>query len=269
MSEPDLVPVPRQTLEQRGGPTSILARQSDDHAALSRLMQQYESASGPEARGRIVADLAQRALRHAFAEETVLFPAYRRHLPGHGDELTAHIEGEHQQINELLEELQDADPADPAYDRRVRRTFELISSDAREEEDVMLPRLQSVVDDTELRAIGDAWETARAAAPTRPHPRLPRRPPGNALAAVPLAVTDRVKHGLDRLPGRARGWTAGVAALAVGAAVAGVTRMRRRAARVSRRRRAALAVRRRRDALLRQARRSRWTAGPSRGRRGR
>ncbi|TDC51112.1 hemerythrin domain-containing protein [Jiangella ureilytica] len=215
-----------------------MARQSDDHAVLHRLMQQYEAAPDDEARGRIVADLAQRALRHAFAEETVLFPAYRQHLPGHGDELTAHVEGEHQQINDLLEELQDADPAAAGYDDRVRRVFTLIDSDAREEEDVMLPRLQSVVDDEELRTIGDAWEAARATAPTRPHPRVPRRPPGNALAALPLAVSDRIKDGLDRLPrGARRVSSAAVLALAAcgGAAVAaGVRRRRRRSVRAPR-----------------------------------
>lgn len=236
MNQADSAPVPRQSLEERGGPASILARQSDDHAVLHRLMRQYEAAPDDEARGRIVADLAQRALRHAFAEETVLFPACRRHLPGHGDELTAHIEGEHQQINELLEELQDADPTQPGYDQRVQRTFALISSDAREEEDVLLPRLQSVVDDDELRAIGDAWEAARVAAPTRPHPRVPRRPPGNALAAVPLAISDRVKDGLNRLPRRARVWTAAVLVLAAcGAAVAASVRTRRRSALAPRR----------------------------------
>ena len=35
----------------------------------------------------------------------------------------------------------------------VRRVFTLIDSDAREEEDVMLPRLQSVVDDDRSAAV--------------------------------------------------------------------------------------------------------------------
>jgi hemerythrin superfamily protein len=208
-----------QTEQQRGGARSILSRQSDDHAALHRLMLDYEDGTDPAARGRIVAELAERALRHAFAEETVLFPAYRKHLPDHADELTAHIEGEHQQINELLEQLQGADPSADDYDARVRRACELITSDAREEEDVLLPRLQQVVDDQELCRIGDAWETARTVSPTRPHPRIFRRPPGNLLAAGPLAVWDRLRDGLDRLPSPARTVAAGLVAGAAGVAV--------------------------------------------------
>jgi hemerythrin superfamily protein len=212
-----------QTEEQRGGARSILSRQSDDHAALHRQMLDYDDETDPAARGELVAQVAERALRHAFAEETVLFPAYRQHLPEQGDELTAHIEGEHQQINELLEDLQGADPNADDYDARVRRVFELITSDAREEEDVLLPQLQQVVDDEELRRIGDAWEAARAASPTRPHPRISRRPPGNAFAAGPLAVWDRVRDGLDRLPAPARTVVAGLVAGAAGVAAMTLT----------------------------------------------
>ncbi len=182
-----------QDEQERGGAGSILSRQSRDHAELHRLMRSYDAATDPDERRRVVSDLAERSLRHAFAEETVLFPAYRKHLPDDGDALTAHIEGEHQEINDLLERLQDADPRDPGWEPDVRRMFALITDDARNEEDVLLPRLQQVADVRELRAIGAAWETARRTSPTRPHPRISRRPPGNLLAGGPLAVYDRVK----------------------------------------------------------------------------
>ncbi len=186
-----------QTDEQRGGAGSILSRQSRDHSALHELMLAYERADGPEERARAVAALGERALRHAFAEETVLFPAYRRHLPEEGDRLTALVEGEHQEVNELLRDLQDADPDAPGYDARVRRLFALITDDARNEEDALLPRLQQVAPEEELREIGAAWEAARTSAPTRPHPGIPRRPPGNALAGVPLAASDRARDSRD------------------------------------------------------------------------
>jgi hemerythrin superfamily protein len=207
-----------QTEEQRGGARSILSRQSDDHAVLDRLMLDYDDESNPTARYEIVVQLSERASRHAFAEETVLFPAFRQHLPDLDDELTAHIEGEHQQLNELLEELHGANPRADDYGARVRRVCELIRSHARKKEDLLLPRLQQVVDDEELCRIGDAWEAARLASPTRPHPRISRRPTGNMLAARPLAVWERVRDGLDRLPAPARTLATGVVAGAAGVA---------------------------------------------------
>ena len=192
-----LTSVADQTEEQRGGPGSILSRQSADHRALDDLMRAHDAATDPDERGRVLAELGERALRHAFAEETVLFPAYRRHLPGAGDELTAHIEGDHQEVNDLLRDLQRTDPRSDGYDEAVARAFAAVRHDAHDEEDDLLPRLRQVADDDELRAIGAAWEAARVASPTRPHPRVSRRPPWNALAAVGLAVSDRAKDALD------------------------------------------------------------------------
>jgi hypothetical protein len=228
-----------QTEWERGGPSSILSRQSRDHHDLNELMHAYDRTADVAERGRILAELSERSLRHAFAEETVLFPAYRKHLPDEGDALTAHIEGEHQEINDLLERFQDADLSDPENDRLVHRMFSLISSDARNEEDVLLPRLQQVASVQELRAIGNAWEVSRTTSPTRPHPRISRRPPGNLLAGVPLAAWDRTMDAVDKLgPVRRSGVSAGkvagqavrkgaVAGLAVGAGVAGAVLRRR------------------------------------------
>jgi hemerythrin superfamily protein len=145
--------------------------------------------------------VADRALRHAFAEETVLFPAYRQYLPSSGDVVTAHIESEHQAVNDSLKRLQDIDPQDPAYAELVSSTFEVIRDDARNEEDILLPQLQQVLTEDGLRKLGDAWEVARRTAPTRPHPKISRRPPGNVLAAPFLAVSDRVKDAVDAAGG--------------------------------------------------------------------
>ncbi|WP_432534491.1 hemerythrin domain-containing protein [Kineococcus arenarius] len=218
--------VAEQSEEERGGPGSILSRQSRDHADLDALMRAYDDEPDADARGRVVAELAERALRHAFAEETVLFPAYRQHLPEQGEELTRHIEGDHQQVNELLVQLQDADPRSPDYDATVRRAFEVIRHDAHDEEDDLLPRLQRVATEEELRAIGAAWEVQRRTAPTRPHPKVPRRPPGNALAAVPLAVTDRVKDAAEHLAAGSAVRRAALAGALVGAVVAAVAAAR-------------------------------------------
>lgn len=222
VQEPALRSVAEQDEQELAGTGSILWRQRMDHRDLDALMRAYDEATDAPARQRAVAAVAQRALRHAFAEETVLFPAYRTHLPDSGDLLTAHIEGEHQEVNDLLTQLQELSPESPDYDARVRRAFTVIREDARNEEDVLLPQLQQVAGEAELRTIGAAWETARRVSPTRPHPGVSRRPPGNALAALPLAVADRAKDAIDGPagldPGRAR---SGVARALLGGVVAG------------------------------------------------
>ncbi|WP_210650547.1 hemerythrin domain-containing protein [Nocardioides sp. SYSU D00065] len=192
-----------QDTRQLGGPLSILTRQKRDHERLDRLLQQLDrSAPGIEEQATLQA-IARLVFPHAFAEEAVLWPAARRVLPD-GEALTLQVEQEHQEINELWARLEDL-PSGTAERREVlEKIATVLREDVRDEEDELLPRLQDALGVRRLRLLGVAWEAVRRTAPTRPHPVVARRPPGNALSAVPLSVLDRSRDALDasgrRLP---------------------------------------------------------------------
>ncbi|WP_439030031.1 hypothetical protein [Gordonia terrae] len=86
----------------------------------------------------------------------------------------------------------------------------------RDEEDVLLPRLQDAVVPDELVRLGTHWQAVRSTAPTRPHPVVARRPPGNVLAAAPLSILDRTRDQLDSVARGGHGWS-GAARTASGA----------------------------------------------------
>ncbi|MFI2780861.1 hemerythrin domain-containing protein [Streptomyces sp. ALB3] len=212
-----VVSVAGQTTRELGGARSVLVRQRRDHAELDRLMELYESGDGSPAqrRGRLK-DIVQLTFSHAFAEEVVLWPVLRR-LSADGEQLTSRVEEEHQEINDLIAEMDRVGHEGRGHDELVRRAFSLIRQDIRDEEDVLLPRLQQSLSPRQLRRLGAVWENVRRTAPTRPHPRVPRRPPGNAVLGVPLSAFDRAR---DLLPGGTR--TPGARRAAVlGAALAG------------------------------------------------
>ncbi|MET9426568.1 MULTISPECIES: hemerythrin domain-containing protein [unclassified Streptomyces] len=212
--------IAEQSIEQLGGNASILARQRRDHAELDRLMALYESGHGSrEERQRTLKDIVRLTFSHAFAEETVLWPALRR-LATDGEELTSRVENEHQQINDLVTEMERIGPDDPRHDELAAEAFALIRQDIRDEEDLLLPRLQDCLDTTRLRGLGSAWETVRRTAPTRPHPVVPRRPPVNAVLGVPLSAFDRTRDLLPAGSRMLRGWP-----LALAGACLGVVRL--------------------------------------------
>ncbi|MEU2060567.1 hemerythrin domain-containing protein [Streptomyces sp. NPDC013455] len=197
-----------QTVDQLGGRGSVLARQRRDHAEIERLMERYLSGTGQD-REHAWEDVVQLVFSHAFAEETVLWPAVRRFVPD-GEELTARVEEEHQQINDLVADVERLSPGDPEREEKVRRAFALIRQDIRDEEDLLLPRLQDATDAALRRRLGAAWETVRRTAPTHPHPVVPRRPPVNALLGVPLSLYDRIRDVIGRAsPGRSGGGRSG------------------------------------------------------------
>jgi len=189
-----------QSTAEMGGRWSVLARQKADHVDLEAMLHELDEAplqAQPELLNRIY----RLVFPHAFAEESVLWPVLRRVLPD-GERLTAIVEQEHQQINELVCELEELPLHDGDRPRVLAAIVELLREDVRDEEDTLLPRLQEALGPRELRRLGVAWEAVRRTAPTRPHPVVSRRPPGNVLSALPLSALDRTRDTLDRVSHR-------------------------------------------------------------------
>ncbi len=184
-----------QTDEELGGRWSVLVRQKRDHVRLDRLLERVLATSGTEQED-VLHRIARLVFPHAFAEESVLWPELRRILP-EGEALTLQVEREHQEVNELWTRLTGPDLSAEERQQVLERLVEVLREDVRDEEDQLLPRLQESVDARRLRRLGMTWEAVRRVAPTRPHPVVSRRPPGNAIAALPLTVLDRSRDGLD------------------------------------------------------------------------
>ena len=210
--------ISEQTEADLGGAWSVLVRQKRDHVKLDGLLDEVLATSGSD-RDAVLRRVARLVFPHAFAEESVLWPELRRCLP-EGRELTLRVEREHQEVNDLWLRLETGECPAPERQQLVERLVEVLREDVHDEEDVLLPRLQESVSVKRLRRLGIAWEAVRRTAPTRPHPVVSRRPPGNALAALPLTVLDRSRDRLDAAANRAPR-----IASALGAASHGVTQM--------------------------------------------
>ncbi|WP_245161193.1 hemerythrin domain-containing protein [Blastococcus sp. CT_GayMR16] len=154
------------------------------------------TATAGRAQEEVLTRIDRLVFSHAFAEETVLWPVLRLVLPD-GDALTLRVEEEHQEVNEQVAALERDGADDPQRQSRLARLVEVLREDVRDEEDVLFPRLQDAVDPEELRRLGRRWQIMRRLSPTRPHPTVSRRPPGNALSGLPLTVLDRSRDAVD------------------------------------------------------------------------
>lgn len=184
-----------QGLPEMGGHGSVLARQKRDHVRLNGLLERLGEAPA-SLQDALLLDIYRLVFPHAFAEEAVLWPVMRRVL-SEGQALTLQVELEHQQINELVTELEALESGSPAHQQVLARVVALLREDVRDEEDELLPRLQAKLTASQLRLLGVVWEIVRTIAPTRAHPFVSRRPPGNLLSALPLALLDRCRDLLD------------------------------------------------------------------------
>jgi hemerythrin superfamily protein len=192
--------IAEQTEAELGGGLSVLVRQKRDHVTLDGLLSELRGATGPEQQD-VLRRLSRLVFPHAFAEESVLWPVMRRVLPD-GEALTLEVEREHQEVNELTTRLERMALDDPHRPQVLVRLDAVLREDVRDEEDELFPRLQALVSRRRLQALGAAWVVMDRIAPTRPHPVVARRPPGNVVAALPLTVLDRLR---DRVDARAQG----------------------------------------------------------------
>jgi hemerythrin superfamily protein len=154
-----------QTVEELGGSSSILVRQRREHREMDELIDQYLTLDDLQRRERVLKQIVQLVFSHAFAEETVLWPAVRASVPD-GEELTARVEQEHQQINDLVADVERLPAGDAGREDKVRRAFALIRQDIRDEEDLLLPG---------CRTRRTPPDCAHSAPPGRRYVRPPRR----------------------------------------------------------------------------------------------
>jgi hemerythrin superfamily protein len=212
-----------QSTAELGGRMSLLARQRRDHARLDEYFAELARTPEPE-QGAVLLAMYRLVFPHAFAEEAVLWPVLRRLSPD-GHALTLQNEREHQAINALVTQLEGLAPSSAEHRTVLAQVVDLLREDVRDEEDKLLPRLQSALSPMQLKALGIAWEAVRRIAPTRAHPIVSRRPPGNVIAALPLAVVDRCRDALDALSLRHPGKVPGRVSAALTQASHGIERL--------------------------------------------
>jgi hemerythrin superfamily protein len=167
-----------------------------DHRHVESLFARYESLTGDgDQKLEIVREIIRELSVHAAIEEQFMYPAMKNRLPD-GDSLVKEAIEEHQEAKEALNELDRMTPDEGGYDDKVRSLIRDVRHHVKEEEGELLPKLRASVSQERLEQMGEAMESGKRLAPTRPHPRAPSTPPGNILAGPAAAVADRVR---DRL----------------------------------------------------------------------
>src|SRR4051812_31692163 len=167
-----------------------------DHREVEEMFRELESlrgASTDEAKQRRK-DLADQVtielVRHSVAEEVLVYPMVEDKV---SEEEVEHAREEHAEAEETLQRLEKLDADDPAFDDELAKLMEEIRHHISDEEGEMFAHMRQVIDEDELRRLGERVEAFKKVAPTRPHPNVPNEP-GPRLAAGPAAsLFDRMR----------------------------------------------------------------------------
>jgi hemerythrin superfamily protein len=170
-----------------------------DHRKVEELCDRLEGAQGDtEAKDTIAQEIVRELSIHAAIEEEVFYPEVKAAVPD-GESLVDQSLEEHQEVKELLAEIESMDPGDPGFHQKMEKVISDVKDHVEEEEGQMFPKLRGAISANKLIEIGSRLEKAKKRAPTRPHPKAPNEPPGNKIAGPPAGIIDKAR---DKLEGR-------------------------------------------------------------------
>ena len=169
----------------------------NDHKTVRGLFRRFEKARDVRTRRSVAEGFIKELSVHAAVEEQVFYPTVREAVEDTDDIVLESLE-EHHVVKWTLSELDSMDPADERFVPKATVLMESVRHHMEEEESELFPKVRAALGRKRLGEIGELMETARKAAPTRPHPRSPDTPPGNLLAGVAASAVDRVRDKVKR-----------------------------------------------------------------------
>ncbi|MBZ0331209.1 hemerythrin domain-containing protein [Halomonas sp. ANAO-440] len=172
-----------------------------DHREMEELLDQIQASPDAEQRRDLTDMLIAEVVRHAVAEEMYLYPVMEKRIPN-GTEEAEHDKEEHEEIMQVMKQLEDADTAEPAFMERMHKLDELLRHHAKDEEVDQFPKLRELISAEELIDLGKKIESGKRLAPTRPHPGAPHSELFHKTVGAGVGMIDRLR---DKLSGRMTG----------------------------------------------------------------
>ncbi len=172
-----------------------------DHREMEELLDQIQRSPDDDQRRDLTDTLIAEVMRHSVAEEMYVYPVMEKRIPD-GEEEAEHDREEHDEIVQVMKQLEDLDAAEPAFMARMHKLDELLRHHAKDEETDQFPRLRQRISSEDLVELGRKVENAKQLAPTRPHPSAPHSELFHKTVGPGVGMVDRLR---DKLSGRMTG----------------------------------------------------------------
>ncbi|MDT4994478.1 MAG: hypothetical protein QOH97_4370 [Actinoplanes sp.] len=163
------------------------------HRQLLDLCDRLTDRSAEPAHRGTIADVVVATLsRHLSAEEQYLYPAVRAVVPG-GEAIADRELAEDHDLLVTLKHFDATRRDESAFDTLAADIATAVRRHVRADAEELLPVLLEMAPIEDLIRVGNRIETAAEAAPTRPHPSTPARPPWNKVVDPAVAMVDKIR----------------------------------------------------------------------------
>jgi len=124
----------------------------NDHAKVSSIFDRLEPATDATTRQQLFTQLKQELDIHAHIEETVLYPALKQ--AAETRDITEEAYEEHQEVKDLLAELQATPPDSEEWGDMILELRENVEHHVEEEEGEMFKKAREVLSEQQINEIG-------------------------------------------------------------------------------------------------------------------
>ena len=178
---------------QTGG--DVIAFLIAQHEQVKRAFADITAKSGSE-RERAFVELRQMLAVHETAEELIVHPLARKHIPD-GEQVTRDRLHEEHEAKQALTALEKLDVDSPEFEIRLAKLHADVLAHAEAEEAQEFAQLETELDGETLDRMRAAAERAEALAPTRPHAAAGESRASNLLVGPFAAMLDRARDALS------------------------------------------------------------------------
>ncbi len=189
--------VPHLPSEEQDVIDLLMSEHREVESLLDQIAQPEQQPNARDIADQVIAML----IKHSVAEEMYVYPAMEQYLED-GKQDVEHDKAEHQELEELLKQLEGLDVSDPQFPRCVSRIQEVPADHVSDEESGQFPKMRAAIPAETLVELRGKVEMAEKIAPTRPHPQAPHSELFHKLVGPGVGMVDRLR---DALSGRTTG----------------------------------------------------------------
>jgi hemerythrin-like domain-containing protein len=140
---------------------NAIAMLKSDHATVKRLLRELGDTNtrATKQRERLVGDIERELKIHSQIEEELFYPCFKKAAEDtQSEELFYEATEEHHVVDMVLPGLKSTSPKAPEFEAKCHVLRELVEQHIREEEGQMFTQARRLLDDDQLRALGDEMQ---------------------------------------------------------------------------------------------------------------
>jgi hemerythrin superfamily protein len=171
---------------------------TSQHREVDQLWKQLQQShrDGSDVQSQLSQEIVTRLSQHDAIETQFLYPELRK-LGEQGRQLADHSLDEHQQVRELLSEVDGKDIRDENVFSTMARCLSAVSEHVEDEEHKAFPLMREQCGEERLMDLGHDMSDAMKMAPTHPHKHMPDSKVGAAVAGAVAGVADKARDAMS------------------------------------------------------------------------